>query len=171
MTACRETLERYLNIRSEASHPTTVAHYRTPINSFIDFLRCHYPDLKSFAKVRRVPHVEQWLRSLKEAEPPYTDATREQFILKVRRFLRDIRGWSWPESPSAGLFHRTDLPKRKYTPRPRKPRKPSTRREFFVGDNVLLQLLKRYLDIRGATLRPGSVNRYRYEVLSFIRFL
>ena len=35
-----------------------------------------YPEIVSFAQVRRSPHSEDWLRILAEARPPYTRGTR-----------------------------------------------------------------------------------------------
>ena len=105
----QRVLERYLDARRHELKPRTRAHYRTHINSLIEFLSAHYPDIDSPAQLERNPHIEAWLHQLRNREPPYTAGTQDQTLRHVRTFLRDIRAWDWPGAPptlSLGL----DLP-------------------------------------------------------------
>ncbi len=175
MSDPRHVLEQYLQIRSETLLRQTVVHYQTHIRSLLDFLDQHYPELDSLADLRRTPHVEGWLQSLASANPPFTKGTLDQFIRHVRRFLEDIRAWEWPDCPPSRLILPADIPKRDRPPRPPRPprpRKPRTpRRQPLDPSNAFHQILKRYLDIRGATLRPGTLDHYRLHGLGLINFL
>lgn len=162
---CQETLERYLALRSAELLPTTIRHYRLSVSSLIEFLHQSYPEVDTFAKLQRDPHIVGWLKILGAAQPPYTNDTRRQLIIYVRRFLRDIRAWRWPQSPPPDLLFRRDLP-----PSPRNKNSPS-RQHTALPDSPLYGSLKRYLEIRGTTLRPGSLRCYRTDLLSLIRFI
>lgn len=168
-----KTLERYLSLRSAELLPTTIAHYRNAVTSLIEFLRLHYADIDSFAKLRRDPHLEGWLQMLSAAQPPYTNDTRRQFIFPVRRFLKDIRKWNWPENPPPGLLLRSDLPPRMCRSREHKSKAAdiSSNQTTLLPDTSLHCSLKRYLDIRGATLRPNTIQHYKTDILSLIEFL
>ena len=96
---CQETLERYLGLRSATLSPVTTRCYRRNITLFIEFLHRHHPEVDSFSKLERTPHLEGWLRMLASAAPPYTDGTRALLIYQVRRFFKDLQQWGWPESP------------------------------------------------------------------------
>src|SRR6185503_15043999 len=83
----RETLERYLATRCAGLRAESIGHCRMHIRSLLRFLQSRYPELESLSQLRRSPHIEDWLRALKSAVPPYTDGTRYLFIYHVRRFL------------------------------------------------------------------------------------
>jgi site-specific recombinase XerD len=171
-----EILERYLAIRGEDLHSTTVAHYRIHIRSFLEFLRFRHPEIDSLGKLKRSPHVEGWLESLAKREPPYTIGTRYQFLYRVRRFFRDLRKWGWAECPPPGLFFRPDIPRCWRNPswaRPRTPprNRPNVPLDHFFPDTPFHRDLKRYLELRGATSRPSTLLQYRCMVLRFIEFL
>ena len=174
---CQGNHKRYLEIRSASLHPETSAHYRVHINSLLDFLGVHYPELDSLAKVQRDPHILAWLDMLAKMQPPYTNNTRRQFIYHVRRFLDDIREWGWPESPSRRLFRRHDFPPRQYRSQPKKQVKRSTEKSAASSSNLCLlddpwhRTLKRYLDIRSATLHPRTIRKYWTHLNSLVEFL
>jgi len=109
-TLCHQTLKRYLGYLNTTLRPSSVAHYRVHIGSLLEFLNKHHPDLESFGKLRRTPHIEGWLQSLARRQPPLKNGTRRQFIWNVSRFLEDIREWDWPEAPPPALFRIEDFP-------------------------------------------------------------
>lgn len=172
MSEPHRVLERYLRVRSETLISSTVSHYRTHVRSFLDFLDQNHAEVDSLTKLRRTPHVEEWLEGLTSAQPPYTKRTLDQIIRHVRRFLEDIRAWSWPGCPQSLLIFSTDIPKWKRPSRPPRPPKPRTRRRQPLDpDDPLQQVLKRYLDVRGVTLRPSTLDQYRLHGLGLINFL
>ena len=108
METLSQTLERYLAARVDLK---TVAKYRTFVTSLIKFLQQYHVEVDTWAKLRRKPHIEGWLLMLATARPPYTNDTRRHFIFCVRKFLRDISRWGWPESPPTEAFIARDLPR------------------------------------------------------------
>ena len=55
---CQETFDRYLAVKRAELQPSTLRHYRADIAAFIKFLGSHYPEIDSFAKLKREPHIE-----------------------------------------------------------------------------------------------------------------
>ncbi len=164
--AFQRILERHLKARSRDLKPQTIAHYRTHVNSLIEFLFARYPEIDSPAKLRRSPHIEGWLHKLKSRQPRYSDGTRDQTLRHVRTFLKDTRAWDCSESASPGLIRPEDFPNR----RPREPWEILSE-TFPDSDNALHQDLKHYLDIRGATLSRSTLRYYRNSVVGLIAFL
>jgi hypothetical protein len=125
------------------------------IRSLLRFLQSRYPELESLSQLRRSPHIEEWLRALKSAVPPYTDGTRYLFIYHARRFLETIRQWGSPESPPAGLILPGDFPRlRRRTRRTNELSHPSWKRAIPGSpstDTALHRALERYLALRAIT--------------------
>jgi len=169
METLSHTLERYLSLR-RAHYPSTIRPYRIHITSLIEFLRRCHVEVDGWAKLRRT-HVEDWLLMLATANPPYTNDTRRQFIFHVRRFLRDISRWGWPESPPPRIFLARDLPRSKRARSHNQRSKDSKNGFDRIPETQLHRVLYRYLSVRAATLRPGTVRNYRQCILSFIRFI
>ena len=162
----QSALDRYLEARSSELNPRTRTHYRNDINSLIEFLSARYPEIDSPKQLERAPHIEGWLREMRNREPPYTDGTQDQRLRHVRTFFRDIREWGWPECAAADSIRPEDFPNR----RERERQKPLAER-FPRPGSALDQDLKRYLDIRSATLRPSTLGGYRQIILGLIAFL
>jgi len=175
---CQKTLDQYLASRRDELRPTTMRHYQLHVGSLIKFLHLRYPEVASFSKLRRDPHIEGWLQML--CETSYTVLTQRQIIFYVRRFLKDIQKWRWPESPPGPpprIFVGRDLPPKPFLKEKEK-KKATTpkKRSDSPSRDVPLETrfhgaFKRYLDIRGATLRPATLQHYRLDILSLIRFL
>lgn len=160
----QKTLERYIAIRGATLRPGTVELYRRRLNSLIQFLRLHHPQVDSFAKLRPAPHIEGWLQMLAKRQPPYKNSTRRSYIQHVRRFLEDIREWDWPDSPPPGLIRRQDLPpEQRYLPKPLPPEVDITlvRGLCARGDFVSLGLLL----LRRTGLRIGELLRLELDCL------
>jgi site-specific recombinase XerD len=173
----RETLERYLATRCRGWRPESICHCRMHLRSLLRFLHARYPDLGSLSNLRRAPHIEDWLRALKSAEPPYSDGTRYLFIYHARRFLEEVRQWGSPESPPPGLILPGDFPPRRRRSQAASglPR-PSWRRSSAIpgsppADTALHRALERYLTLRALTEERRLLRHYRSDVLSLIEFL
>lgn len=162
----RNALDRYLEARKSELNPRTRAHYRNDINSLIEFLSARYPEIDSPQELERASHIEGWLRELRSHQPPYSDGTQDQRLRHVRTFLEDLREWDWPECAAPRLIRPEDFPNR------RKRERQKLLAEGFPGpDSVFDRDLKRYLDIRSATLRPSTLQGYRHIILGVIAFL
>ena len=172
---CRDILERYLRARSATLDRVTLRLYRNHVGSLLEFLETRYPEVRSFEALARTPHIEEWLRALSEAEPPYTMNTRRQILFGVRRFLADIREWGLVESLAPGLILAADFPPQECSPAPRRKLKRlaaelGTSPECLATD-PWLELLERYLRTRSATHPRRSGVSHRVALLSLIRFL
>ncbi len=75
---------------------------------FVRFLQSHYPHIRSWAQLQRVPHIEAWLNALHDS--PLKANTRLLRIGDVDLFLGDLFRWQWPEAPSPGLLRPEDRP-------------------------------------------------------------
>jgi len=74
----------------------------------VRFLRSHYPQIRSWAQLQRVPHIEAWLNALHDS--PLKANTRLLRIGDVELFLDDLFRWQWPEAPPPGLLRPEDRP-------------------------------------------------------------
>ena len=72
------------------------------------FLRSHYPQIRSWAQLQRVSHIEAWLNALHDS--PLKANTRLLRIGDVEIFLDDLFRWQWPEAPPPGLLRPEDRP-------------------------------------------------------------
>lgn len=72
------------------------------------FLRSHYPHIRSWAQLQRVPHVEAWLNALHDS--PLKANTRLLRVGDVELFFDDLFRWQWPEAPPPGLLRPEDRP-------------------------------------------------------------
>ena len=121
-TQLHSVLYRYLSIRATTLRPGTVKNYRHCIMSFIRFIRTRFPEVDSFMKLKRHPHIEGWLLELASVKPPFASATRVKRIYAVSRFFEDLWEWNWPDSPQSGLIYGSDFPPEPhYLPKPLPP--------------------------------------------------
>jgi integrase len=154
----QEVLDRYLELRGATSRPRTVRQYRCAVLRFARFLEARFPQLDSFARLQREPHIEAWLQDLATARPPLTNDNRARYISNVRRFLDDIREWGWSENPSLELFRRGDFPPPKHhLPKPLPPDADAALTEGLRNDGTLLSL--GLLLARRTGLRVGELCR------------
>jgi len=108
----QQTLERYLALCSQTLRPSSVKGKRIDLQCMVQFLRHHYPKVRSWAHVRRVPHIERWLNQLHDS--PLKPNTRITRIGALHRFFDDMFDWQWPEAPPPNLILQTDLPPKEY---------------------------------------------------------
>jgi len=108
----QQTVERYLRLCSQTLRPSSVRVKRTDLLCMVQFLHDHYPEVRSWAEVRRVPHIEGWLNHLHDS--PLKPNTLIERIGALHRFFDDMLDWQWPEAPPPGLIRHEDLPPEEY---------------------------------------------------------
>ncbi|MEI6336650.1 MAG: tyrosine-type recombinase/integrase [Methylococcaceae bacterium] len=74
----------------------------------VRFLRTHHPQIHSWAQLRRVPHIEDWLNYLHDL--PLKANTRLLRVGDVSLFFDDLFRWQWPDAPPPGLLRQEDRP-------------------------------------------------------------
>jgi site-specific recombinase XerD len=111
-TSLQQTVERYLKVAGQALRQSSVRVKRSDLFGVIRFIESHYPEVRSWADVRRSPHIEKWLEYLHES--PIKRNTRVLRIVNMRVFLNDIVNWQWPEAPPPGLIRPEDRPPEEY---------------------------------------------------------
>ena len=102
----RETWTQYFELRRATWQPRTVYTRGHMVRRFIVLLEERYPHVRSFADLRRHPHIEAWLAYLRPLHP----VTRRDTLLVLDQFFRDLIEWEWPEAPLRRLLEETDLP-------------------------------------------------------------
>jgi site-specific recombinase XerD len=102
------TVERYLRLRGQRLRPSSLCVKRASLLGLVRFLRAQYPQVRSWAQLQRVPHIEAWLNALRDS--PLKANTRLLHIGDVDLFLYDLFRWQWPEAPPAGLLRPEDRP-------------------------------------------------------------
>src|SRR5439155_2924906 len=70
--------------------PSTVDDYRCTARHFRSYLRATCPQLRRLPQLRRDPHLLGWFRWLREQEPPLSNPTRTNRLIRLRRLLDDL---------------------------------------------------------------------------------
>jgi len=137
--------------------PATIEHYRFCAGWFVRYIHSIYPQLRTFAELKRNPHILGWLQSLAERNPPFTIGTRLQIVTGVRHLLKNLAGNEHPTARNLILPQDTQRHEAK-------PVCPEV-------DNFLARLLKQQLHNLSATLRPSTLAYYRVHANEFVRYL
>jgi len=120
----RDSLLEYCRHMQTIRRPGTVAIYRRALLDFAVYIQSQFPQLTSYAELRRIPHITSWLQHLHEActdnalavsraghpRPPITVEGRRKRILYVAAFLRRLALWEHPNAPTRVLFDQDDVP-------------------------------------------------------------
>lgn len=111
-----KVVERYLAARNLTHRPRTVNGLGRALRFFIAWLVEAYPDLETFAEVRR-EHVLEYAEALKETRSlvtkrPLAPRTRDGRLSALSVFFRDTAEWGWEEVPGRPLLSARDLPRR-----------------------------------------------------------
>jgi len=115
---------------------STVANYRCLARGFLSYLQNAFPDVRRLSQLRRDPHLLGWFRWLAEHDPPLSNPTRENHLVRLRRLLNDLTANGHPIQPD--LIRREDIPPQpRYLPRPLSPE----------DDRLLRQQLRRTDDL------------------------
>ena len=126
-TSLDEIFETQIRTLALTLRPRTVEHYRTTARHFLAYLRAAFPQLRRLSQLRRDPHLLSWFRWLRERQPPLSNKTRSDHLIRLRRLLDDLAANGHPVQPD--LFRREDFPPEpRYLPRP-----------LSLGEDQLLQ--------------------------------
>jgi len=96
--------------------PSTIHHYRGVVCHFLTYLQTDFPQVRQLSELRRNPHLLGWFRRLCEQDPTLSNATRQDYLLNLRRLLHDLASEGHPLQP--GLILPEDFPRlSQYLPR------------------------------------------------------
>ncbi len=140
--------------------PATIEHYRFCAGWFVRHIHSNYPELRTFAELKRNPHILGWLQSLSEINPPFTIGTRLQIVTGVGHLLKNLPDNGYAIARSLILPQDTQ----RYDRYPPKPVCPEV-------DNLLAHVIKQQLRTLSATLRPNTLAYYRIHADGFVRYL
>jgi site-specific recombinase XerD len=103
-----EIFEARIQTLATVLRPSTVSEYRCVACHFLAYLQTDFPQLRQFADLSRDPHLCGWLRRLCEQDPPFSNTTRQHYLLNLRRLLHDLAATGHPLQP--GLILNEDFP-------------------------------------------------------------
>jgi integrase len=107
----KATADRYARRLATTHKQTTVKLHLQAIRTFLRFLEQRFPEITSFADIRRSPHIEAWLIALAERRPKYAASTRESYLRALIGFFRRIAEWGFEDAPRGPLLSYRDAPK------------------------------------------------------------
>ena len=116
-TSLDEIFETQIRTLALTLRPRTVDHYRTTARHFLGYLRAAFPQLRRLSQLRRDPHLLGWFRWLSERQPPLSNKTRSDHLIRVRRLLDDLAANGHPVQPDL-FVAKTSLPNRAICPDP-----------------------------------------------------
>ena len=135
-TNLEQIFETQIRTLALTLRPSTVDDYRYTARHFLSYLRATCPQLRRLSQLRRDPHLLGWFRWLSEQEPPLSNPTRTNRLIRLRRLLDDLAANGHPVQ--SDLIRREDFPpKPHYLPRPLS----------LEEDQLVLQELRRTDDL------------------------
>ncbi len=130
--------------------PSSVGRYRCVARHFLSYLQTDFPQVIDLSELRRDPHLFGWFRRLCEHNPPWSNGTRQEYLLALRRLFVDLAYAGHPLQP--GLILSGDFPPRpEYLPRALSPEDDRQLQQELSRTNDLLAnalLLTRATGIR-----------------------
>jgi len=116
-TNWEEIFETQIRTRALTLRPRTADQYRSTVRHFLAYLRAAFPQLRRLSQLRRDPHLLGWFRWLSERQPPLSNRTRSNHLIRLRRLLDDLAANGHSVPPN--LIRREDFPPEPhYLPRP-----------------------------------------------------
>ena len=132
----QQILETHLQTLALTLRPSTVSYYRHVAHAFLRYLHADFPQLRRLSQLRRDPHLLGWFRWLCALQPPLSNQTRIDYLVRLRRLLDDLAANGHPLQKD--LIRREDFPPRPhYLPKPLPP----------PDDQLLQQELRRTDDL------------------------
>ena len=124
MSPSPSSLEQILETQIQTLHltlrPSTVSYYRYLAHAFLQYLHAHFPQLRQLSQLRRDPHLLGWFRCLCAHQPPLSNQTRIDYLVRLRRLLDGLAANG--HSLQTDLIRREDFPPRPhYLPKPLPP--------------------------------------------------
>ena len=112
-----QIFETHMQTLALTLRPNTVEEYRSTGRRFLAYLRTAFPQVGRLSQLRRDPHLLSWFRLLSEQQPPLGNATRFNYLIRLRRLLHDLTANS--HSIQHDFIRREDFPPQpRYLPRP-----------------------------------------------------
>ena len=112
-----QIFETHIQTLALTLRPGTVRHYRCTARRFLAHLRAAFPQFHCLSRLRRDPHLLSWFRSLCEQQPPRSNRTRFNHLIRLRRLLDDLATNGHSFLPN--LIRPEDFPPQpRYLPRP-----------------------------------------------------
>jgi len=152
-----DLLEQMVHTLPKTLRPATIKHYRYCANRFVRYIRNHYPELRTFAELRRNPHILGWLKTLSETNSTLSIGTRLCIVAGVRHLLKNLADNAYPVDQNLILPQDSQR-------HPEKPVCPEV-------DNLLARLMKQQIQTLSATLRPSTIEYYRTHANGFVCYL
>ena len=118
----RETLVRYVTLRSAVLRPKSIESLINDLLPFAEFLHAQHPEVTGLARLER-RHVEAfllhnrtrqwrgWRARGKGVGRSISPAVMHSTVLTVRNLLDDIIAWDWTDAPRRRLLFAADIPK------------------------------------------------------------
>jgi len=146
--------DQMIHTLPQTLRPATIEHYRYCANRFVRYINNHYPELRTFAELKRDPHILGWLQILSETNPPLAIGTRREIVRAVRYLFKNLADNSHPVDQNLILPQDTH----------RCQAKPEV-------DNQFARLMKQKIQTLSATLRPSTLEGYRIYANEFVCYL
>jgi site-specific recombinase XerD len=148
-----QLLEAHIQTLVLTLGPSSVDHYRSTARRFLAYLRATFPQLRRLSQLRRDPHLLGWFRSLSKQQPPLSNKTRIEHLIRLRRLLDDLAANG--HSLQSPLIRREDFPPEPhYLPRPLSPQEDQLlQQELLRTDDLYANAL---LLMRASGIRIGE---------------
>jgi site-specific recombinase XerD len=137
--------------------PITITGYRVVARDFLSYLQTHFPQMRQLSELRRDPHWLGWVRSLGEQQPSLSGITRQKYRLKLRALFRQLASHGHILHDELLLIE--DLPS------------PLRRTDHGLHHPTLGKIFETHIQTLATTLRPSTINSYRYTARRFLSFL
>ena len=135
----------------------TLRNYRVAARHFLLYLQTHFPHLRQLSELRRDLHWLGWLGSFAEQQPSLSAITRQKYRLRLRSLFLQLA--SHGHLLHEDLLLIEDLPS------------PLRRTSHELTHPTLAKIFETQNQTLATTLRPGTINGYRYTAQRFLSFL
>jgi integrase len=125
--------------------------YFGTVRTFLRFLSNQYPHIGRLEQLQRDPHLLNWLTGLRSHNPPLSNSTHAQLVMRLRRLSEEL-AWTQQLPALAHLLIPDDVPRtHHYLPRPLTPEQDQLIQRELLRRNDLpstVLLLQRHTGMR-----------------------
>ena len=158
----QQALQLQLDTLAVTLRPGTVDDYATIVRRFLNFLHQAHPHINYPSQLQRDPHLLDFLQSLHRQQPPLHNSTRIEYLILLRRLLRDLVAGG--HSLAEDLIGPQDFPPPDvYLPKPLSAEDDALLARQLAQDNDLLASALRLL--RATGLRIGECRNLSVDCL------